>query len=58
MLAALLTSKQLGCMNTIEAWGTPTTNLEGDLNLISMPKLLEGGMGVGGMGHHCCHLKN
>jgi hypothetical protein len=45
-------------MNTIEAWGTPTTNLEGDLNLISMPKLLVGGKGVGGMGHHCCHLKN
>ncbi len=50
MLAALLTSKQLGCMNTIEAWGTPTTNLQGDLNLISMPKLLEGARGLEGWG--------
>jgi hypothetical protein len=52
MLVALLTSKQLGCKNTIEACGTPTKKFQGDQNSISMPKLLEGGMGSGGMEYH------
>jgi hypothetical protein len=30
MLVAPLTSKQLGCKNTIEACGTPTKKLQGD----------------------------
>jgi hypothetical protein len=48
MLITFLTSKQLGCKNTIKAWGTPTKKLQGDPDLISMPKLLKGGMGSGG----------
>jgi hypothetical protein len=43
----------------IKAWGTPTKKFEGDLDLISTPKLLlEGGKGLGRMGHYCHHLKN
>jgi hypothetical protein len=52
MLVAPFTSKQLGCENTIEARGTPTKKLQGDLDLISMLKLLEGGMGCGRMVYH------
>jgi hypothetical protein len=37
-------------VNTIEGWGTPTKNLKGDLNLISMPNLLEGAWGLEGWG--------
>jgi hypothetical protein len=52
MLVAPLASKQLGCENTIEACGTPTKRFKGDKDSISMPKLLEGGMGFGGMEYH------
>jgi hypothetical protein len=54
-----LTSKPLRCANTIKVWGAPTKKLEGDLDLISKPKLLlEGGKGLGRMGHYCHHPKN
>jgi hypothetical protein len=52
MQVAPFISKQLGCENTIDAWGTPTKKLQGDLYLISMPKLLEGGMGPRKMGYY------
>jgi hypothetical protein len=54
MLAAPFTSKQPRCEIIIEAWGTLTKKLQGDPNLISMAKLPEEGMGLGGMGYHCC----
>jgi hypothetical protein len=58
MLVAPLASKQLACENTIEACGTPTKKLQGDQDLISMPKLLEGGMGFGRMEYHCHFSRN
>jgi hypothetical protein len=50
MLPTPLASKQLGYENIIEAWKTITTKLHEDLDSISMPKLLESGMGPKGMG--------
>ncbi len=52
MLITPFALKQLWCNKTIEAQVTPTKKLKGDSYLISMPKLLEGGMGLGGMGYH------
>jgi hypothetical protein len=54
MLVEPLASKQLGCKNIIEVWVSQTKKLQGDLDLISMPKLLEGDMGPRGMRYHCC----
>jgi hypothetical protein len=52
MLVASFASKQLGCENIIKAWGTLMKKLQGDFNSISMPKLLERGMGFKGIGYH------
>jgi hypothetical protein len=52
MLVAPFASKQLGCENIIEAWGTLIKKLQGDFSSISMPKLLKGGMGSKGMEYH------
>jgi len=49
MLATPFALKQLGCKNIIEACGARTKRFQGDPDLISMPNLLERGMGHGGM---------
>jgi hypothetical protein len=36
----------------------PNKKIQGDLDSISVPKLLEGGMGCGGMGYHHHPLKS
>jgi len=51
MLATPFALKQLGCKNIIEACGARTKRFQGDPDLISMPNLLERGMGHGGMGY-------
>lgn len=50
--------QQLGCMNIIEVWGTLIKKFQGDLNSIFTFELSEDGKGLGGMGHHCFHLRN
>jgi hypothetical protein len=45
-------------MNIIEVWGTLIKKFQGDLNSIFTFELSEDGKGLGGMGHHCFHLRN
>jgi hypothetical protein len=44
--------KAIGIHEYNQSLRNPNKKLQGDLDSLSMPKLLEGGMGLEGMGYH------